>query len=183
MSTLRDYKEETMDDKTLLSLVEKFGVSQLAELELNDGTLRLVLRKEIAVVNRAGSGSGSGAVGGGAAAGGVVNIGVQAGGPGDVSAEPAVHLGLPVHAGKPVAQGEAITSPIVATFYRSPGPDSPPFADPGTIIKAGQTLCILEAMKMMNHLEAEFDCEILAVKAENGDLVEYGQTLFEVKRL
>jgi acetyl-CoA carboxylase biotin carboxyl carrier protein len=88
-----------------------------------------------------------------------------------------------VHAGKPVAQGEAITSPIVATFYRSPGPDSPPFADPGTIIKAGQTLCILEAMKMMNHLEAEFDCEILAVKAENGDLVEYGQTLFEVKRL
>jgi acetyl-CoA carboxylase biotin carboxyl carrier protein len=53
----------------------------------------------------------------------------------------------------------------------------------GSKVKAGDTLCILEAMKMMNHLEAEFDCEILAVKASNGDLVEYGQTLFEVKRL
>jgi acetyl-CoA carboxylase biotin carboxyl carrier protein len=71
----------------------------------------------------------------------------------------------------------------VATFYAAPGPDAPAFVRPGSVVKAGDTLWILEAMKMMNHLEAEFDCEILSVKAANGDLVEYGQTLFEVKRL
>jgi acetyl-CoA carboxylase biotin carboxyl carrier protein len=104
--------------------------------------------------------------------------------------ESAVHLGLPVNvpqdegAGdKPAVASVVITSPIVATFYSAPGPDAPPFVRPGKKVKSGDTLCILEAMKMMNHLEAEFDCEILAVKAGGGDLVEYGQILFEVKRL
>jgi acetyl-CoA carboxylase biotin carboxyl carrier protein len=81
------------------------------------------------------------------------------------------------------ATTEKIISPIVATFYSAAGPDSPPFVAVGDKVKAGATLCILEAMKMMNHLEAEFDCEILAIKAATSDLVEYGQTLFEVKRL
>jgi acetyl-CoA carboxylase biotin carboxyl carrier protein len=71
----------------------------------------------------------------------------------------------------------------VATFYGAPGPDAPPFVKPGSKVKAGDSLCILEAMKMMNHLEAEFDCEIVSVLASGGDLVEYGQALFEVKRL
>jgi acetyl-CoA carboxylase biotin carboxyl carrier protein len=100
------------------------------------------------------------------------------------SGDSAVHLGLPVAAAPGTgAKGELITSPIVATFYDSPGPEAPPFVKPGGRVKAGETLCILEAMKMMNHLEAEFDCEILQVQAENGVLVEYGQPLFEVKRL
>jgi len=79
-------------------------------------------------------------------------------------------------------EGEKINSPIVATFYSSPSPDAPPFVKIGAKVKAGQTLCILEAMKMMNHLEAEFDCEILQVHASSGELVEYGQELFTVKR-
>jgi acetyl-CoA carboxylase biotin carboxyl carrier protein len=70
----------------------------------------------------------------------------------------------------------------VAAFYNSPGPDSPPFVTEGSKVKAGDTLCILEAMKMMNRLPAEFDCEIIAVKASSGELVEYGQALFEVRR-
>jgi acetyl-CoA carboxylase biotin carboxyl carrier protein len=70
----------------------------------------------------------------------------------------------------------------VATFYASPSPDAPAFVKPGTKVKKGQTLCILEAMKMMNHLEAEFDCEIIAVHANTSDLVEYGQELFTVKK-
>jgi acetyl-CoA carboxylase biotin carboxyl carrier protein len=53
----------------------------------------------------------------------------------------------------------------------------------GSKVKSGDTLCILEAMKMMNHLEAEFDCEVLSVEAGSGELVEYGQVLFTVKRL
>ncbi|MDR2021188.1 MAG: acetyl-CoA carboxylase biotin carboxyl carrier protein subunit, partial [Treponema sp.] len=99
------------------------------------------------------------------------------------AADAPVHLGLPGNAGGAGAEGETITSPIVATFYAAPGPDTPPFVRPGSKVKAGDSLCILEAMKMMNHLEAEFDCEILSVLAGTGDLVEYDQALFEVKRL
>jgi len=153
-----------MDDKTLLTLVEKFGSGQMAELELNDGSLHLVLRKESALLPRAAAP-------------------VAASAAGVSAAEAAVHLGLPVITGTPKATGEQICSPIVATFYRSSGPDAAPFVEAGSRVKSGQTLCILEAMKMMNHLEAEFDCEILAVNAQNGDMVEYGQALFEVKRL
>ncbi|MFQ3547721.1 MAG: acetyl-CoA carboxylase biotin carboxyl carrier protein [Termitinemataceae bacterium] len=167
-----------MDDKTLLSLVEKFGSSSIAELELNDSSIHLVLRKESAV--RTGTtGTNTSATAGGAS--GI--IGEIDGAAGGSHTDQRVHLGLPVNSGTPAAEGELITSPIVATFYRSPSPDTAPFVDVGTKVKAGQTLCILEAMKMMNHLEAEFDCEILAIKANNGDMVEYGQPLFEVKRL
>ncbi|AEJ20168.1 acetyl-CoA carboxylase biotin carboxyl carrier protein [Gracilinema caldarium] len=173
-----------MDDKTLITLVEKFGSSQLAELELNDGSLHLVLRKEGAIRGNGNAGSTAvpavGAVG--TVAAGSTSM-VNAASDHTTAAEHAVHLGLPVNAGSPAATGEVITSPIVATFYRSASPDAPPFVEVGTKVKAGQTLCILEAMKMMNHLEAEFDCEILTIKAENGAMVEYGQALFEVKRL
>ncbi|MDR2602783.1 MAG: acetyl-CoA carboxylase biotin carboxyl carrier protein [Spirochaetaceae bacterium] len=77
----------------------------------------------------------------------------------------------------------SIISPIVGTFYASPSADSPAFVNKGSTVKKGDTLCILEAMKMMNKLEAEFDCEILEIKAGPGDLIEFGQVLFEVKRL
>lgn len=179
-----------MDDKTLITLVEKFGSSQLAELELNDGSLHLVLRKEGAIRsagNAAGAADAASSDNAAGTTGAAGNAGHAYTGHGTSSSAPvadhAVHLGLPVNAGSPAATGEIITSPIVATFYRSSSPDAPPFVEVGTKVKAGQTLCILEAMKMMNHLEAEFDCEILSVKAENGDMVEYGQALFEVKRL
>jgi acetyl-CoA carboxylase biotin carboxyl carrier protein len=171
-----------MDDKTLLALVEKFSAGDIAELQLSDGAVHLALRKASAVA----------AAAAGQAAGAAAAAAPAAAPPAAAAAAAAVqpvHLGLPAKieeapAAAPAgaAAGEAIVSPIVATFYRSPGPDAPAFAEVGAKIKAGQTLCILEAMKMMNHLEAEFDCEILAVKAANGDLVEYGQTLFEVKR-
>jgi acetyl-CoA carboxylase biotin carboxyl carrier protein len=89
---------------------------------------------------------------------------------------------LPETDGAPATE-EAITSPLVATFYAAPKPDTPAFVSAGSRVKKGETLCILEAMKMMNHLEAEFDAEIVAVHAKTGDLVEYGQTLFTVRRL
>jgi acetyl-CoA carboxylase biotin carboxyl carrier protein len=77
---------------------------------------------------------------------------------------------------------EIITSPIVGSFYRSPGPDSPAFVDEGSTVKAGDSICIIEAMKIMNKLEADFACEIVKILAENGQMVEYGAPLFEVKR-
>ena len=77
---------------------------------------------------------------------------------------------------------EYIKSPIVGTFYRSASPDTPAFAEVGKKIKKGQKLCIIEAMKMMNALESELDCEIVQILVNNGEMVEYDQPLFEVKR-
>lgn len=76
-----------------------------------------------------------------------------------------------------------ITSPIVGTFYSAPAPDAPAFVKVGDQVKNGQTVCILEAMKLMNEIQAEYDCEIEAVLVSNEQKVEYGQPLFRVKKL
>ena len=76
-----------------------------------------------------------------------------------------------------------IVSPIVGTFYSAKGPTIPAFVKVGDTVKAGDTVCILEAMKMMNEITADFDCEIEAVLVSNEQKVEYGQPLFRVKKL
>jgi acetyl-CoA carboxylase biotin carboxyl carrier protein len=75
-----------------------------------------------------------------------------------------------------------VTSPFVGTFYRSPSPDSPAFVDVGQDFKAGKVLCIVEAMKLMNEIEAEFSGTVLEVLVENGKTVEYGDKLFRVRK-
>lgn len=74
-----------------------------------------------------------------------------------------------------------ITSPMVGTFYRAPSPDDDPFVNVGDRIKTGQVVCILEAMKLMNELEAEVSGEIVEILVENADPVEYGQVLMRVR--
>ncbi len=76
-----------------------------------------------------------------------------------------------------------ITSPIVGTFYSAPAPDVPAFVKVGDTVKAGQTVCILEAMKLMNEIQSDFDCEIETILVSNEQKVEYGQPLFRVKKL
>ena len=78
---------------------------------------------------------------------------------------------------------EYILSPMVGTFYEAPSPDSPPFVKVGDIVKKGQTLAILEAMKIMNELEAEFDCKIVEILVSNAQPVEYDMPLFAVERV
>ena len=73
-----------------------------------------------------------------------------------------------------------VTSPMVGTFYRSPAPDEPPFVESGDRVSKGQTLCIIEAMKLMNELEAEANGEIVEILVENGAPIEYGQTLMRI---
>ncbi len=80
-------------------------------------------------------------------------------------------------------EGDVITSPMVGTLYSSPSPDSPPFVKVGDTVRRGDVLCILEAMKIMNELEAEYDCKILDILAENGETVEYDKPLFIVKKV
>ncbi len=75
-----------------------------------------------------------------------------------------------------------ITSPFVGTFYRAPAPGAEPFVQVGATVKQGHTLCIVEAMKLMNEIEAEYPCTIVEILVENGQSVEFGQQLFRVKK-
>lgn len=81
------------------------------------------------------------------------------------------------------ADGDYITSPFVGTFYRAVRPDTPNFVEIGDRVAPGQTVCIVEAMKLFNELEAEFACTIEDVLVENGQPVEYGAKLFRVRKL
>jgi len=73
-----------------------------------------------------------------------------------------------------------IHSPMVGTFYRAPAPDAPPYVEPGDRVEKGQTVCILEAMKLMNELEAEVSGTVREICVENADPVEFGQVLFRI---
>lgn len=91
---------------------------------------------------------------------------------------------IPAAAAAPAApvsaepEGDAITAPMVGTFYTAPTPDQPPFVQVGDRVKKGDPLCLLEAMKMMSEVTAPCDCEITAVLKENGALVSFGDGLF-----
>jgi acetyl-CoA carboxylase biotin carboxyl carrier protein len=74
-----------------------------------------------------------------------------------------------------------VKSPIVGTFYRSPEPGAPAFVDVGAVVKKGQVLCIIEAMKLMNEIDSEYDGEIVNVYVESGQPVQYGERLFAIR--
>ncbi|MBN2427274.1 MAG: acetyl-CoA carboxylase biotin carboxyl carrier protein [Deltaproteobacteria bacterium] len=78
---------------------------------------------------------------------------------------------------------EKIKSPIVGTFYRAPSPDSPSYVEVGDVVEKGQVFCIVEAMKLMNEIEAEFKCRVKEILKENAQPVEFGDILFHVERI
>ena len=101
-----------------------------------------------------------------------------------MSAAPVVHV--PAAASQPATPVDEpgihyVTSPIVGTFYRASTPSVPPFTSPGDFVKPGQTLCIVEAMKLMNEIESDVAGEVVKVLVENGTPVEYGERLFAVR--
>ena len=78
-------------------------------------------------------------------------------------------------------KGHVVSSPFVGTFYRTPAPDQPAFVEVGSVVKKGQTLCIIEAMKLMNEIEADEPGKITEILVENGQPVEFGQALFRIE--
>jgi len=78
---------------------------------------------------------------------------------------------------------DVVPSPMVGTMYRKPSPDAAPFVEVGDIVEAGQTLCLVEAMKLFNEIEAEFKCKIIEIVKDDAAPVEFGETLFLVERL
>ena len=77
--------------------------------------------------------------------------------------------------------GNQVKAPLVGTFYRKPSPDSDPFVKVGDIVKKGQVLCIIEAMKMMNEIKSEFDGEVSSIEIDDGQPVEFGQTIIVIQ--
>ncbi len=108
---------------------------------------------------------------------------------------PSMAAALPAAPGAPVAAAQAkvdapspspydaITAPMVGSFYRKPAPDADPFCKVGDIIEAGQVICLIEAMKLFNEIEAEFKCRIVEILKDDGNPVEYGENIFLVEKL
>ena len=84
-------------------------------------------------------------------------------------------------AAEPVQAGHTVKSPMVGTFYSGPAPGAKSFVEVGSEVKAGDTLCVIEAMKMMNQIESEFAGRVVSVLVENGNPVEFGQPLFVIE--
>ena len=99
--------------------------------------------------------------------------------PGPVAASAAAAV-----AAEPVVDDkyETINSPIVGSFYRKPSPEADAFAEVGAIVEAGQTVCLVEAMKLFNEIEAEFKCKIIEILKDDAAPVEFGEPLFKVER-
>jgi acetyl-CoA carboxylase biotin carboxyl carrier protein len=147
-----------METKEIFDLFERFEKSSLSEIRIKQGDMEVVLKKGVEPSSTS-------------CAPPPVQI------PGQRIQEK--HNLLPPKK----SDTEVISSPMVGTFYRAPAPDAPAFVEVGSKVKSGDTLCILEAMKLMNELEVEFDCEIVNVMVENAKMVEFGTPLFEVRRI
>ena len=98
------------------------------------------------------------------------------------SAAPVAAAAPAVPAPAPEADGKVVTAPLVGTFYAAPAPEKPPFVRAGDRVKKGDTLCLIEAMKMMSEIPAPCDCVIEAVLKESGELVSFGEPLRRDKR-
>ena len=145
-----------MDLRKLKTLIDLVADASIAELEVSEGDSRVRIVKNVAPHTP------------------------QAYAP---MPAPAASVAAPAPAADaepPVVDGEVVKSPMVGTFYRAPGPDKPAYVDLGSVVKAADPVCIVEAMKLLNEIEAGFDGTIKEILVENGQPVEYGQPLFIV---
>ncbi len=149
-----------MDMKQIKSLMKEFDESTLSSMKINKEGFSIELEK--------------------------ATIATAVAAPVAAAAAPVAAAVAPAAAAPAVAEeiaGDKILSPMVGTYYASPSPDSPVFVKEGDVVKKGQPLAILEAMKIMNELEAEFDCKILKILVEDGRPVEYDMPLFVVEKM
>ena len=144
-----------MELQELYSLMERFASSGLTELEWEQGEEKVRLRREPAPVVRAEAAA-------------------------SVAPAPAA-AAIPVPEKR--EEGEMVKAPLVGVFYAAPSPGEAPFATPGKQVKKGETLCLLEAMKMMSEVPAPADCVVEEVLVKDGEAVSYGQPLFRVRKV
>jgi acetyl-CoA carboxylase biotin carboxyl carrier protein len=149
--------------KTLIDLVSESNVSEL-EITEADGKVRIVKSSPVAVATVA-----------------PVIAQPVAAAPAVAAAPVATASAAPVAPAAPVETGHIVKSPMVGTFYRSSSPGSKAFVDVGSEVKEGEPICIIEAMKIMNEIEADKAGKITKILVENGQAVEYGQPLFVIE--
>lgn len=153
-----------MDIKDLKLLVKMITETDITEFELDNSEEKIVIRRgpKTEYINVA------------APAAQMFSAAPQAAGP------VAAAVSAPAAA---VETGETLNSPIVGSFYRAPAPDAAPYVEVGQVVEKGQVLCIVEAMKLMNEIEAEYRCRIVKICKENAQAVEFGDPLFVVERV
>jgi acetyl-CoA carboxylase biotin carboxyl carrier protein len=161
----------TLDVDALARIVEILEASDVTRLSWRRGTERLLIRRGPLPVPMHSLVSAGPAVT-------VVPQHVEAAAP---IPAPAAASAAPAPAKEAEKPGTLVTSPFVGTFYRTPAPDQPAFVDVGSVVKKGQVLCIVEAMKLMNEIEAETAGKITEVLVENATPVEFGQALFRIE--
>jgi acetyl-CoA carboxylase biotin carboxyl carrier protein len=145
-----------MDLRKLKKLIDLVQESGIAELEITEGEEKVKIVK-----------------------GGVVMATAAPPAAAPAEARPPSTAAAPGLAEPPTGQeGHVVKAPMVGTFYRSPSPDAKPFVEVGQAVKEGDTICIIEAMKLMNEIEADATGSVKAILVENGQPVEYGQPLF-----
>ena len=150
-----------MDLRKLKKLIDLVQESGIAELEVTEGEERVK-------IVRSGRGAGETLV-------------TAPAHPASPPAAPAPAVAAAAEPAAPRPEGHTVKSPMVGTFYRASAPDAKPFVEVGDTVKAGQTVCIIEAMKLMNEIESDKDGVVKAILVENGQPVEYGEPLFVVE--
>ncbi|MFB1482892.1 acetyl-CoA carboxylase biotin carboxyl carrier protein [Corallococcus sp. RDP092CA] len=172
----RDSGSTTLDVDALRQIVEILEASDVTRLVWTKGPEKLYIRRghapETTIVHHTAS-SGPGVT---------VSPPVEYAAPAAPRPPPAAPAAAAAAPEKPAEKpGHLVNSPFVGTFYRTPAPDQPPFVDVGTVVRKGQVLCIVEAMKLMNEIESEVAGRIAEVLVENGRPVEFGQALFRIE--
>lgn len=154
-----------MDIRKVKKLIELLEESGIAEIEIHEG-------EESVRISRGSTGS--------SPVPAVGHLPAAAPAAGDAFK---AHMHVEEHASKDnyADTGHVITSPMVGVFYSSPTPDEPPFVSKGQEVKKGETLCIIEAMKIMNQIDSDVAGKVLKTLVENGEAVEYGQPLFVIE--
>ena len=150
-----------MDLRKLKTLIDLVAESDIAELEVTEGEGKVRIVKSSALPQNQ-----------------VVMMSPHQAAPQMPASPPVMPAAAPVIAAEP--QGHVVKSPMVGTFYRSSAPGNPPFVEIGSSVKEGDTLCIIEAMKLLNEVDADATGVIKQVLVENGQPVEFGQPLFVI---
>ena len=154
-----------MDIRKIKKLIELLEESGVAEIEIREG------EESVRIARQAPAGAGHG---------GPIYMTAPAPIPAAVAAPPAAPAAADDADAAPRAD-QTVTAPMVGTFYSSPAPGSKAFVEIGTEVKVGQTLCIIEAMKMMNQIESDKTGKVVSVLVKSGDPVEFGQPLFVIE--
>ena len=152
-----------MDVKDLKTLIKMVTETDITEFEMENADEKIVIKR--------------------GTAGQVIHMAAPAAMPMMPAAAPAATAATVVAAPPVADKYETLTSPIVGTFYRRSSPEAAAYVEVGTVVDKGQTVCLVEAMKLFNEIEADFKCKIIEILKDDAAPVEFGEPLFKVERL